>query len=90
MQRRYSARSKPEEEGVWHGDEDDRRPAALECLSAARPVDDPAEFRTRIEAMKSEMRDLFLRTDPRAPQLPLGLSVDEQLAWFCEPPEGLD
>jgi hypothetical protein len=29
----------------------------------------------------------FEETDPRAPALPDGLTIEEQLTWFCQPPE---
>ena len=37
--------------------------------------------------MQQEMLTLFQETHPKADQLPEGLSVEEQLAWFCEPVE---
>lgn len=60
-------------------------------------VNDPNETRdvSAVEENLSILKDLqqtmidhFMETDPRAPNLPAGLSVDEILAWFCEPPEG--
>lgn len=57
---------------------------------------DPGEFRdladdpqheTLIRDMQSRMLDIFSRTHPRAPELPGGLTVEEQLEWFLEPPE---
>ena len=41
-----------------------------------------------VKKMKDEMIKLFKETHPKADSLPEGLSKDEQLEWFCEPPEG--
>ncbi|RQW11438.1 sulfatase [candidate division KSB1 bacterium] len=46
------------------------------------------ENRAILQKLQKMMIDHFVQTDPRAPRLPAGLSVDETLAWFCEPPEG--
>ncbi len=40
-----------------------------------------------ISDMQAKMLDIFLRTHPRARDLPSGLTVEEQLEWFLEPPE---
>lgn len=37
--------------------------------------------------LRRKMLDVFLKTDPRAPRLPGGLSVEQKLEWFLEPPE---
>jgi hypothetical protein len=41
-----------------------------------------------LQNLQTTMIQHFKNTDPRAPQLPENLSVNETLAWFCEPPEG--
>jgi len=46
------------------------------------------ENREILEKMKAEMIRLFKETHPSVEELPAGLSTDEQLEWFCEPPEG--
>jgi arylsulfatase A-like enzyme len=60
-------------------------------------VEDPDEFRnlamTREHAevlreLQNLMVNRFQQTHPLAGDLPDGLSIDETLAWFCEPPEG--
>ena len=57
---------------------------------------DPGEFRdladdrqheSVIHDMQARMLDIFSRTHPRAPDLPTGLTVEERLEWFLEPPE---
>ena len=40
-----------------------------------------------LNEMQGMMLKHFMRTHPKANQLPTGLSVDEQLTWFCEPPD---
>ncbi len=40
-----------------------------------------------VERLQGLMLDRFKKTDPRASLLPDGLSVVEQLSWFCQPPE---
>lgn len=40
-----------------------------------------------VAKMQQEMLTLFRETHPKADQLPQGLSVEKQLAWFCEPVE---
>ena len=53
-------------------------------------ADDPGEFRDLaddprnaavIGEMRAEMRAVFLRTHPRAPDLPAELTVEEKLEW---------
>jgi len=41
----------------------------------------------RLHDMQQLMIRHFLKTDPRAPRLPQGLSTDETLAFFCPPPD---
>ena len=57
---------------------------------------DPHEFRdladdeqnaSVILDLQAKMLDIFSSTHPRAPDLPSGLTVEEQLEWFLEPPE---
>lgn len=48
---------------------------------------DPAH-QERLQQMQQELLDWFIRTDPRADTLPPGLTIAQQLAWFCIPPEG--
>ena len=50
-------------------------------------VADQPENRAVLTKMQQEMLRLFKETHPNADQLPKGLSVEEQLAWFCEPVE---
>ena len=59
-------------------------------------IDDPSEFKDVagdprhhdvIQDLRAKMLDVFMTTDPRAPDLPKGLSVEEKLEWFLEPPE---
>lgn len=45
---------------------------------------DPA-YRDTLRTLQGYMLDRFQSTHPDADQLPAGLSIDEQLAWFCEP-----
>ena len=40
-----------------------------------------------VQELQAKMLDVFLRTDPRAPQLPQGLSTEDALDWFLVPPE---
>jgi choline-sulfatase len=40
-----------------------------------------------LETMQFNMLEIFKSTHPDAEDLPEGLSVEEQLAWFCEPPD---
>lgn len=37
--------------------------------------------------LQSALLDWFMQTHPKAEDLPEGLSLDEQLSWFCEPPD---
>ncbi len=50
-------------------------------------VADRSENQAVITKMQQEMLTLFKQTHPKADQLPEGLSVEEQLIWFCEPVE---
>jgi arylsulfatase A-like enzyme len=59
-------------------------------------VRDPREFHdvsgrsehaALIESFRRLLLEEFRRTDPRAAQLPAGLSIQERLDWFLEPPE---
>ena len=50
-------------------------------------VADRPENRAVLEEMQQQMLTLFKQTHPKADQLPAGLLVEEQLAWFCEPVE---
>ena len=59
-------------------------------------IDDPNEFKDVagdpqhaevLQDLRSKMLDVFMTTDPRAPELPEGLSIEEKLEWFLEPPE---
>ena len=47
---------------------------------------DPAN-REILEDLQQEMIRIFKETHPKTGELPEGLSVEEQLAWFCEPPD---
>ena len=49
-----------------------------------------AENAAVLAELQHLMIDHFKKTDPRASRLPAGLSDEEILAWFCEPPEGLE
>ena len=50
-------------------------------------VADKPENQQVLQKMQEEMLSLFKNTHPKAEQLPGGLTVDEQLSWFCEPVE---
>ena len=52
-----------------------------------RNVADQPENKVVLAEMQQEMLTLFKETHPKADQLPEGLSIEEQLAWFCEPVE---
>ena len=58
---------------------------------------DPHEFRNlgsaieqrrRLQQFRADLREIFIRTDPRSPAMPGGLTVAETLEWFLEPPDG--
>jgi arylsulfatase A-like enzyme len=60
-------------------------------------IEDPDEFRNLatdfdhaepLRELQNLMVNRFQQTHPLAGDLPDGLSIDETLAWFCEPPEG--
>ncbi len=60
-------------------------------------IEDPDEFynlanepgQTEVfHQLQALMLERFQSTHPSAGELPAGLSMDEKLAWFCEPPEG--
>ncbi|MGB3780165.1 MAG: sulfatase-like hydrolase/transferase [Tunicatimonas sp.] len=53
----------------------------------ATNVADRSENQVVLEKMRQEMLTLFRETHPKADQMPKDLSVEEQLAWFCEPVE---
>ena len=40
-----------------------------------------------LEKLQQEMIRIFMDTHPQAGNLPDGLSVEEKLVWFCEPPD---
>ena len=48
---------------------------------------DNPESMTVLREMQAKMLDVFLRTDPRAPDVPNELAIEEKLEWFLEPPE---
>ncbi len=50
-------------------------------------VADQPENKVILAEMQQEMLRLFKETHPKADQLPEGLTIEEQLAWFCEPVE---
>lgn len=59
-------------------------------------VNDPAETRNvgqeeenqdLLQEMQLQMIETFKQTDPRASELPEGLTLEETLAWFCVPPD---
>ncbi|MEM7657633.1 MAG: sulfatase-like hydrolase/transferase [Bacteroidota bacterium] len=41
-----------------------------------------------LQSLKGELLQWFEQTHPNASEVPQGLSLEEQLAWFCIPPEG--
>ena len=45
------------------------------------------EYRDVLARLQQQMLLLFKETHPKAEQLPEGLTIDEQLSWFCEPVE---
>ena len=50
-------------------------------------VADQPENQIVLTKMQQQMLTLFRETHPQADQLPEELSIEEQLAWFCEPVE---
>ncbi len=50
-------------------------------------VADKPENQAILTEMKDMMLTLFKETHPKADQLPVNLSVEQQLVWFCEPPD---
>lgn len=40
-----------------------------------------------LRSLQNKMLEIFQDTHPLAAELPEGLPVEEQLAWFCEPPD---
>ena len=46
-----------------------------------------ASYRSILQQLRDRMLEIFMRTHPKAGQLPKGLTKDEQLVWFCEPPD---
>ncbi|MGH9338145.1 MAG: sulfatase family protein [Acidobacteriota bacterium] len=49
-------------------------------------ADEPA-YQDVLRELQQAMLRRFHETHPAAVRLPKGLSIDEQLSWFCEPPE---
>lgn len=45
------------------------------------------EYGGVLKQLQQTMLARFQETDPRAPQLPPHLSMEEALSWFCEPPD---
>jgi len=59
-------------------------------------IEDPQEFHNLagnpkyaevVRSLRQKMLDVFLTTDPRALRVPKGISTEEKLEWFLEPPE---
>jgi choline-sulfatase len=44
-------------------------------------------YADELRSLKRKMLERFMKTHPMASALPQGLSLDEKLTWFCEPPE---
>ncbi|MBR9999630.1 MAG: sulfatase-like hydrolase/transferase [Cyclobacteriaceae bacterium] len=44
-------------------------------------------YQQEMESLQFGMLEIFKSTHPGAGDLPEGLSVEEQLVWFCEPPD---
>ncbi len=40
-----------------------------------------------VKKMQLKMIEIFKKTHPNTGNLPEGLSIDQQLVWFCEPPD---
>ncbi|MFC1569534.1 sulfatase [bacterium] len=40
-----------------------------------------------LSLLQQKMLNIFIETHPLASQLPAGLTIDQQLVWFCEPPD---
>jgi arylsulfatase A-like enzyme len=51
-------------------------------------VSERPENQKILQELKEKMVTHFKITHPETGSLPEGLSIDEQLEWFCEPPEG--
>jgi hypothetical protein len=47
---------------------------------------DPKYFAV-LRDLQQKMLARFKETHPKAGSLPQGLSVEQSLAWFCEPPD---
>ena len=45
------------------------------------------EYAGKMQELQLLMLNKFKSTHPKAHELPEGLSVEEQLVWFCEPPD---
>ena len=59
-------------------------------------IADPGEFNDLakdaastevLREMREKLLDVFLQTGPRAQDIPDGLTAEEALQWFLEPPE---
>ncbi len=44
-------------------------------------------FADNLAELQQLMLDHFMRTHPQSDELPAGLTMDEALSWFCEPPD---
>ena len=40
-----------------------------------------------LEEMQGQMIGIFEETHPKAKEIPEGLSAEEKLIWYCEPPD---
>ncbi|MGH9341214.1 MAG: hypothetical protein ACRD1R_16850 [Acidobacteriota bacterium] len=47
------------------------------------------DYRQILRQLQLTMLKRFQQTHPAADQLPEDLSIEGQLAWFCEPPESI-
>lgn len=52
-----------------------------------RDVSQSPENEQVLEELQMTLLDWFTQTHPNAYELPDGLSMDEKLTWFCEPPD---
>ncbi len=75
------------ETGLGPSGRDQRLYNMLEDPKEFNDLADDPQYATVIHDMQTKMLEVFMTTDPRAAQLPDGLSAAAKLEWFLEPPE---